>query len=175
MTVSLIFSSNYTGSPVIALPQDAGTISPGASSSVVDIYIRRDGTNEITDVKFYLLPYSAGVYAGTDTAQDDYNKVIGWADASYGADPTSGGGIYINMNSSGSFPSADYESFRTGNGDSLANAITLNYRSLSVVADNGELPAGAYAHIRFRFDVPASETSAGTVYFDMLASYTATS
>lgn len=183
MTVSLSFSTDSTGVPVIALPQDASTITPGSNSSEIDVYIRHDGTNEITDLKLYLLPYSAGVYAGTNTAQDDYDKLISWADASYSTDPTLGGGVYINMDRDGSFPASGYQSFRTGVGDTLANAVTLDSKAVSVAAGNGEIPPGQYAQVRFRIDVPssgqfglpASATSVGTVYFDLLATYTSTS
>lgn len=176
MTVSLSFSTVAgAGGTPIALPQSGGTISPGASSTAMDIYIYHDGANEITDVKFYMLPYSAGVYPGTESAQDDYDKVVGWGDTSYPLDPTTGGGVYFNQNLTGSHPAASYQVFRSGVGDTLANAVTLS--SLAMYAGNtsGTLEAGDYAHLKFRVDVPSGEGSTGTVYFDILFSYTATS
>jgi hypothetical protein len=88
MTVSVTFSSTSGGQPE-SLPQYGGAVSPGQQSNVLDFYIWHDGTNYISNARFYMLPYAAGVYLGTETAQDDYDKIIGWGDDS-GAGSSSG-------------------------------------------------------------------------------------
>jgi len=174
MTVSATFARTSDGAPT-ALPQHAGSISPGNTSSGMDFYIRHDGTNPITNVRFYLLPYSAGVYLGTTTAQDDYDKVIGWGDTS-GAGSHGGGGLYLSQNHSGGFAAATFNQFRTGYGDTLGNAISLTTSAINIgAAVAGEIASGGEAHIRLRVDVPAAETDTGTFYVDMLMAYSSTS
>ncbi len=169
MTVSMSFSTVAgAGGTPISLPQSGGTISPGASSSVMDIYVYHDGANPITNVKFYMLPYSAGVYPGTRTASDDYDLVIGWGDAATG-------GFYVNQNLAGGHPPGSYTVFETGVGDTLATGITLSSLAMYAGDTSGTLEAGDYAHLKFRIDVPGAEATTGTVYFDLLFSYTATS
>jgi len=174
MTVSVRFATTSLGEP-LSLPQDLSEISPGGSSSVFDFYISHSGTAKISGCKFYLLPYSSGVYNGTGTAQDDYDLVIGWGDASHPA--VSGGGFYINLNASGSFPLANYQVIRTGFGDTLGTAISLPASAINIgAAVAGEIQSGGEAHVRCRLDVPAAYIgSTGTFYFDLLMYYVATS
>jgi hypothetical protein len=176
MTVSVSYSTVAgSGGEPIALPQSAGTISPGAQSSALDFYIYHDGSNSITNCRFYMLPYSAGVYLGAESAQDDYDKIIGWGDTSYPVDAYSGGGVYMNMNGVASYPDSSYQVFRTGNGDTLGNAITLSNNAVLPSGAAGEIPSSSYAHIKVRIDIPSTETSTGTLYFDVLMAYSATS
>lgn len=174
MTVSVSFATSSSSDAPTSLPVYAGELSPSGSSTALDFYIQHDGTNSITDAKFYVLPYSAGVYLGTDSAQDDYDKIISWGDAS-GAGSHSGGGVYLSMDATNSFPSSSYNQFRTGYGDTLGTAVTLDADSVDTVTTDGTLPASAEAHIKIRVDVPSGETDSGTVYFDLLLAYTATS
>lgn len=171
--VSLRIAPTASGTP-FAIPEGMGTMAPGAASSALDLYISHDGVAKIEDVKLYILPYAAGVYRGTRTAQDDFDDTIDWGDTSYPA--VSGGGLYLNMDHVGGF-AADYAVFRTGYGDSLANAITLDSDSLSTgTGVDGEIPALGEAHIKLRVDIPAGYTgSAGTMYVDLLIDYTSTS
>jgi hypothetical protein len=167
MTVSVRFAQTTLGEP-LSLPVDAEDLAPGDQSNVFDFYISHTGTAKISSCKLYILPYSSGVYHGTRTAQDDFDAVVGWGDASYPA--VSGGGFYINFNHSGGFPLTDY-------GDSLAAAINLPAVAINiggVVA--GEIQAAGEAHIRCRIDVPAGYVGdTGVFYFDLLMYYVATS
>jgi hypothetical protein len=173
LSVSVRYAPTPAGSPY-SLPENAGTLSPGDQSSVINTYISHDGTVKISDCAIYILPYSAGVYLGAGTAQDDYNLLIGWGDSSYPA--SSGGGLYVNMNHAGGFPSGDWAVFRTGVGDSIGNAITLTDTAISTgLAATGEIQAGGEAHLRWRLDVPASYTGTGIGYIDTLMYYTSTS
>jgi hypothetical protein len=172
MTVSLIVATASQDS-AISLPVEVGTYSPGAQSSVIDIYLRHDGTAAITNCKFYVLPY-VGVYLGTKTAQDDYDDLLSWGDDSYPA--ISGGGLFINTNCSGGFPSGDYVAIRTGYGDSLGTAISLPAAAINLgTAVAGEIQPSGEAHLRFRFDIPAGETDTGTFYIDCLLSFSSSS
>lgn len=173
MTVSIRYAPTPTADPY-SLPKDLETLSPGDSSAVVNTYISHDGTAKITNCAIYILPYSAGVYLGAATAQDDYDLLIGWGDE----DPlsTSGEGLYVNMNASGGFQPADWQVFYTGGGDSLGTAFPLPVTAIiSGAAVAGEIAAGGEAHIRWRLDVPATHTATGIGYIDTLMYYTATS
>lgn len=173
MTTSIIYSGSPGGTPY-SLPESMGILSPGEQSSEVDVYISHDGAVAITNCAFYILPYSAGVYLGANSAQNDYDLIIGWGDASYPA--TSGGGLYVNMNHSASFPSSSWEVFYTGYGDSLANAISLPVTAISSgTAVAGQIAAGGEAHIRWRIDIPASHTDTGIGYIDNLMYYSSSS
>ena len=173
MTTSIRYAPSPAGTPY-SLPEFAGTLSPGDQSTMIDTYISHDSTTKIENCAIYILPYSAGVYLGAGTAQDDYDTIIDWGDTSYPA--VSGGGLYVNMNHSGGFPAGDWEVFRTGYGDSLGNAITLPVTAISTgAAVAGEIAAGGEAHIRWRIDVPLTHTATGIGYVDTLMYYSATS
>lgn len=173
MTTSIRYASSPSGTPY-SLPESAGTLSPGDQSSVIDTYISHDGTSKITDCAIYILPYSAGVYLGADTSQNDYDLLLGWGDSSYPA--TSGGGLYVNMNHTGGFPSSDWQVFRTGVGDSLGAAFSLPITAISTgSAVAGEIQASGEAHLRWRLDIPVSYSGTGRGYIDTLMYYSATS
>jgi len=173
MPVSIIYAYT-TQAEAVALPHDAGEISPGGQSSVIDTYIRHTGTAKITNCQFYILPYSAGVYLGAETAQEDYDLLIEWGDASTPA--VTGGGLYVNMNHSGSFPSANWQVFYTGGGDTLGTAFDLPTTALSTGSGvAGEIPALGEAHLQWRLDPPAAYTGTGTGYIDTLMYYESTS
>jgi len=172
MTTSVKFSLSSGAQPVF-LPQSVGTMSPGTQSSVLDLYITHTGTAKIENCKFYLLPYTAGVYLGTRNAQDDYDLVIGWGNAATGY---SGRGLWVNMNNDGGFPTESWQVFKTNQGDTLANAIELPAAAISIGSGSaGEIPSSGEAHIRLRMDIPSDETLTGTFYVDILMYYTTTS
>ncbi len=172
MTVSIRFSQSTLGEPV-SLAQSLGSITPGTSANVYDVYISHTGTSPITGCGIYIIPYTAGIYLGTRTAQDDIDDILAWGDASY---PALTGGLYVNQNAAGGFPDASYETFRTGHGDSLANAFPLSVDAIDLgTAIAGEIAAGGEAHIRFRLDIPAAFPDTGIFYFDVKLDYTATS
>jgi hypothetical protein len=173
LTVSIRYAPSPSGTPY-SLPESVGTLSPGDQSSVVNTYISHDGSSKIEDCTIYILPYSAGVYLGAETAQDDYDLLLGWGDSSYPA--TSGGGLYINTDYAGGFPSSNWEVFRTGYGDSLGTAIPLPSRAISTgAAVAGEIAAAGEAHLRWRIDIPNTYTGTGIGYIDTLMYYSATS
>jgi hypothetical protein len=171
--MSIRYAPTPAGTPY-SLPQNAGTLSPGDQSSVIDTYISHDETAKIINCAIYILPYSGGVYLGADTAQDDYNLLVEWGDTSHPA--TSGGGLYVNTNHSGGFPTASWQVFRTGGGDSLGSSFTLPAAAISTgVAVAGEIPVLGEAHLRWRLDIPAAYTGTGIGYVDTLMYYSTTS
>lgn len=174
MTVSLNISGSSGGTP-FSLPEELGTLSPGSQSAPLDLYIRHTGTSKIENTKVYILPYSAGVYLGSGTAQDDFDTVIGWGDVS--GTGTSGSGLYFNLIQDASFPETEWQAFRTGHGDSLANAVSLRTHSINIGSGvDGEIPALGEAHIQVRIDIPSSYSgSTGTLYVDLLFPFTSTS
>lgn len=173
MSVSIRFSLTSGAEPTF-LPQYAGAMADDAQSSVIDLYITHTSTAKIEDCKLYILPYSAGVYLGERSAQDDYDRVIGYGDTYYGGGAT--GGLEVNMNHTGGFPAGSWQVFRTGYGDSSSNAITIPATALSVGSGaDGEIDSGGEAHIQFRVSIPLGETDVGRYYVDTLMSYSLTS
>ena len=173
MTVSIRYAPSPSGIPY-PLPESFGTRSPGEQSDIVNTYISHDGVAKIEDCSIYILPYSAGVYLGAETSQDDYDLLLSWGDASYPA--TLGGVLYVNMNALGGFPDADWQVFRTGAGDSMGTAFPLPAEAItSGVAVAGEIAPLGEAHIRWRLDIPALYSGTGLGYIDTLMYYSATS
>ena len=81
------------------------------------------------------------------------------------------------MNHSGGFPTANWQVFRTGGGDSLGTAFDLPVTAISTgAAVGGEIAGGGgEAHIRWRIDILATATNTGIGYVDTLMYYSATS
>jgi len=173
MTVSVRYAPTSLGVP-FSLPESMGILSPGEEGEVKDVYISHTGTNSITLCELYILPYAAGVYLGTNTAQDDYELQIEWGDAYYAS--SGDGGLFLNTNHVGGFPTEDWEVIRTGYGDSLGTAITLPSAALNIGSgDDGEIPAGGDAHIRWKWVIPSTYSTPGTIYWDTFLSFSATS
>lgn len=173
MAVSLTISSTAGGTPEL-LPQSFGTLTPGVVGTPEGFYLSHDGLNIIEDVRFYLFPYN-GVYAGSRTANDDYATFIAWGDGSPSS--TTGYGLYLSMDAAGGFVAGSYQNFSTGNGDSLANAITLDEDAISTgtPAGDGVIPVAGEAHIQLRLDIPSTVIMSGAFYVTLMTAYTATS
>ena len=167
MTVSVRFATTSLGDPE-SLPKNVGTLSPGDTSTVIDFYISHDGTAAITNCAFYVLPYT-GIYLGTESAQTDYDTVIGWGDAATG-------GFYINQDYAGGFGAGNWDLIATGNGDSLANAIALSADAINIgSAIAGQIDASGEAHIEVKVVIPGTYASTGRMYLDLLMYFSATS
>ena len=173
MTTSIRISASSLGSPYMS-PKDLGTLSPGDQSSTVDTYISHSSSTDLTNCAIYLTPYAAGTYLGAASASDDFDTIIGWGDDFQPA--TSGGGLYVNMNHTGGFPSSDWDVFYTGHGDSSANMITISSSAISTGSGaDGVIPAAGEVHLKWRLDIPATYTGTGIGYVDTVLYYVETS
>lgn len=179
MTVNITMASQSAGNQVEEVI-DLGDVSPSNTSSTVDLYIRHDATNNaITDCSFYIVRYAGSDYTGANSPDDDYTEVIQWGDDS-GASSTGGGGLYLNQNHSGSFPTADWHPFRSSFGSDPNNSIQLvqsaiNNTGTGWTPTDGEIPVNGEAHIKTRWDIPLSASSAGIRFIQLVMAYSYTS
>lgn len=180
MTVAITWSLTNGGAAITSV--DHGGALNGADTTGVELFLRHDGANEITNVGFYLAEY-AGTYSGHASAAADLAEYLGWGDMStesgFGgwllnflattAYPDSGWPVYNSKSPTGGF------AIRTGVGDSEANAIELPLTSGASVA--GEIPAGASPDVRFKVKnrIPADVSVAGKRQFRFVMRYTYTS
>ena len=141
------------------------------SSTVDDLYISHDGDEKIYSCGFYIQAYS-GVYAGGDSAANDYTELLGWGAADIE-------GFLINQDLLGLW-AAGYTSHKTGRG-TVTMPITLDSDSIVGGASlgDGEIEGAVLgaeeAHVMVKIAVPAAETTAGTRQFDQVLAFTYTS
>ena len=179
MTVSIIISGSSGGNQVSEVI-DSGTVDPGDSSSVIDFYIRHDAENNpITDCGLYLAQYVGDDYTGVNGADNDYIEVLSWGDTS-GPSSTEGEGLYFNQNHSGGFPTGSWSPFRSSYGSDPNNAIQLlqtaiNNTGIGWTPTDGEIPVSGEAHIKCRWDVPLTASSAGARFVLLVMAYSYTS
>jgi hypothetical protein len=151
MAVSIIWSSSENGAALTS-GINHGTGIEGDTLTTATIYLRHTGNNSIKNCAFYL--------DGTDV-----DEVIGWGDAS----GLNYGGFQIHMNANGAFPSGDWpasgdksplgldtHTFRTGFGDTSANAITLSAAMGSMTTAGIIPPDVTDVHFQLRILIPAT-------------------
>ena len=180
MTVGLIFSTTNGGTALDAAV-DCGDLSNGETTTAQTIYIRHNGTNPITGVKFYIRTYT-GTYGGAATAINDLAELIGWGD---NLTALGWGGVLINQNAVGSFPVGNWPTVssksptdgvccRTGVADSSTYAADLSANTGAT--STGTIQAGTSPNVRFqcKIAIPANEDTVGIRQFEMafLFSYT---
>lgn len=184
MAVNVIWSYTNGGEAISAIINH-GNAANGDTTTVKEIFLRHDGSNEITNVGIYVRDYS-GTYAGDATASSDLIELLSWGDAST---IDTFGGFQVNMDAVGAYPAASWPAYddkspsngfvhRTGVGDSEGNAVTL--AKAAGIADPyvaGELPSGNSPNVRFkaRIQVPTAEDTAGIRQFDQVVRFAFTS
>lgn len=181
--VNVIWSLSNGGSSITSTINH-GNVSNGQKTSVQTIYIRHDGSSQITDVGFYIRQFS-GTYSGQRTPVSDINEILSWGNQTL---ESAFGGFQINMNAVDGFPLSSwslYNSkepdsgkgnvFRSGIGDSEGNAIELKSSSGSVA--DSTIQSGNAPNVRFqiRIEVPSDETDLGIRQFDQIVRYNFTS
>lgn len=182
MSVSIIWSLTNGGDPLTSIV-DHGNSSNGQVTTAKTIYIRHDGSNDITDAGLYIRQFS-GTYQGAATAAADIAEILSWGDQIIESDF---GGFQINFDAVGGFPSASWPTYstksptngnvhRNGVGDSESNAIEIPGTVTGATAD-GTIQAGTAPNVRFqvRVAVPASENVIGIRQWDQVLKYTFTS
>ena len=179
--VNIIWSLT-NGGATLSSAIDHGSSPNGDNTTAQAIYIRHDGSNEITAAKLYA-QQNTGSYEGSATAAADIAEVLSWGDAST---ESTFGGILLNMNATGAFPDASWPTYdnktptsgatcRTGVGDSGSNGILIPVTTGASGA--GVIQTGNTPNVRFqaRIQVPADEDTVGIRQFDFALSYTYTS
>lgn len=178
MTVSITMAGTTAGNQLSEVV-DLGSLSPGDASAETDLYIRHDAENNpITDCAFYIIRYAGSDYTGS-SADDDYTEVLSWGDDS-GPGSTGGGGLYMNQNHSGSFPTVDWHPYRSSYGSGPSSSIQLvqaaiNDTGVGWTPTDGEVPVNGEAHIKTRWDIPATVSSAGIRFIQLVMAYSYTS
>lgn len=180
MSVNIIWSYTNGGDPISTVI-DHGNVSNGAEGSDLEIYVRHDGSNDITDAALYMRQLS-GTYSGSFTPSADFAELIGWGDASTDA---AFGGFLVNLNATTSFatgwpvyndksPTGGFV-HRTGVGDSEGNAVTLPTSTFASSA--GTIPSGTGPGVHFatRVAVPDDEDTIGIRQWDHVLRYNFTS
>lgn len=181
MSVEPIFSL-VNGGVSITTEADYGSSANGSNTSATELFLRHDGSNEITNVKLYITRFT-GAYSGSATAAADIAELLGWGN---GATLSSFGGVQFNMNAAGNYPSSSWPIYssksptggavaRTGVGDSAANGITLS--SLTGATSDGVLQAGSSPNVKFqvRVVVPSDEDTTGERQWNIAVSFDYTS
>lgn len=184
--MSIIFSLTNGGAQIETL-LDHGNASNGSSSTAIEVFIRHDYSNPITNVGLYLRQVSS-TYSGSFTSAADLAEILSWGD---GADANAFGGLQCNFDAVGSYPEGSYPEgswptystpaptngavFKTGTGDTEDNAITLPVATGAVSA--GTIQAGSSPNVRFKVQtsVPADEDTVGIRQFEWVVRYNFTS
>jgi hypothetical protein len=181
MTVSVIWSLT-NGAAAIGSTVDHGMYSSSSYTTPLELFIRHNGTNSITDAGLYIREFS-GTYSGGFTASSDLAELIEWGDS---VAELSFGGFHNNFLATTSYPNSGWPTYDdkeptggfvhyTGVGDSAGNAVLLP-TSTGATAE-GEIQAGSSPNVRFkvRIQVPSTETTLGIRQWDQVLTYTYTS
>lgn len=184
MTAPTITWSETNEGTAITDPLDHGTEPAGDTTTVKDIYVRHDGSNQLTQCKFWIGEYS-GTYTGGASASLDLAEILAWGDDTDAADF---GGFFISMDAAGSFPTwptlsdkntSTYAVFQTGIGDSADDGLALATDMSTVMSTAGVIPAdGSHdpnPHFEAKIQIPTSEATAGIRQFDQKLRFTYTS
>jgi hypothetical protein len=180
MAVNITWSST-NGGVAMSDPLDHGSGGNGTTLSSATIYIEHNGTNQLTNCGFYIGEKS-GTYTGSFSPSIDLAEILAWGDGS----ANSYGGLQINMDAVGDFPSGAWpiaadkqptngNTFLTGVGDTPDNKILL---AVSMGLNNvGVIPSGTAPNVRFqsRIQIPTDEDTTGTREFDQKIRFTFTS
>ncbi len=161
-----IIWSLTNGGASISSNIDHGTVGNGDESSATQLFVRHDGASNLTSVGLYVRQFS-GNYAGSFTSAADFAELLAWGDGDKG--------FRYNLNATGSYPTADWASFKTGSGDSEANAITLP--TTTGASASGTLQTGSSPNVRLstKVVIPSNEDTVGIRQFSMVLRFTATS
>jgi len=180
MAVNITWKSPPAGTTVTSV--DHGSGGNGSTLTAVEVGVSHDGSNPITNCKFYI-GQKSGVYSGGFSAVADLAELLSWGDASVAADF---GGFQINMNQVASYPTANWptettkqpsygSAVYTGVGDSAANGILLKTTMDSTMTMDGIIPASVEAKFKCRIHIPTNAINPGIRQFDQKLRYTYTS
>jgi len=155
MVVSITWALSSNGDAIS--DKDWGALAAGSASSPVQLYLRHDGENPITNCGFYLRPVQEG-YTGSNSPLEDYQELLSWGDDDKG--------VLL------SFDSITYYPHDNTSGKDPSNAIEL---------PSGSIGAGAESMVYLKLSIPVSigsppvPVAAGTRQFDHVFRYSYTS
>lgn len=170
---------------------DFGTVPNNGSSQTQELYIRHDGSNEITDLSVYVQPY-IGIYGGAFDAASDFSKILALGDDSSGEY-----GLHYDEDWNAETQFSSFFKFKTGVGDNFSTKRSIQTSSMfyrnpstseqfdvnagvagTLGPDNSSTKASDYGNralIRERLVLPASETEGGIRQWSTIFSYVYTS
>lgn len=182
MSVSITWSLSDDGSAITSL--DHGSGSNGDLMTATEIFVRHDGSYQITNCKFWLDSYSSS-YTGGASAVADLAEVLGWADTSVTDDF---GGLFVSMDKENNYPTwptagtpsgTGYSCFRSGLspiGTTAANGVVLSELMSASMATNGQIPSAVTdASFKCRIKIPTNEDTTGIRQLDTKLRFTYTS
>jgi hypothetical protein len=182
--LSIVLTWSTTNGGTSLTPLDLGNKANGQIAGPSTIYIRHSGSNPITQCAFYINQLSS-VYTGGATAVLDFAELKEWGDANIANDF---GGIQLNQNATGSFPSSSWPTVtnkvtadgkgavsNSSQGSTSINAINLLTSTGASIA--GEIPNGASPNVRLqlRAQIPTNEAVVGIRQFELVLRFTFTS
>ena len=183
MSLTISWSTESAGLPIGEPIVHGSGIAQGTATTPIDLFVRHNGDNPITDAGLYLSEFT-GTYSGSADASTDYNELLEWGDASAEDD---WGGVCLNMNKDGSFPASSNPTFsnktssdtygeniRSGVGDNDTNRI--QFPTVSGADALGTINSGNNSvQVRFFIQVPLNEDILGIRMFTTSLKYTFTS
>jgi hypothetical protein len=164
---------------------DYGSSASSSYTSTQTVSISHNGNNQITNCRLYIGPSSD--YQGDYLPAGDISELLKWGDNTTVA---GFGGLELNMNALGSFPSGNwstcsgkssssYNVFRTGVGDSSTSGILLysGMNSTPAMSANGIIPpnCSVWPSMETRVSIPSSGVQVGTRDFELRATFSFTS
>ena len=182
-SISITWSESLSGTSITTLDHGAGP--NGTTFTEKEVFFRvENNVSSITDCKLYIAALTSG-YTGAATANEDYDELIAWGDASASTDF---GGVFVNMNAIGGYPEADWATFTSKSktysfvanstqGGNLAEAVTISSQAIGDGSGiDGTVAAGAPENVRFkvRIVIPNSESTTGIRQIAFGLKYTST-
>lgn len=190
---------------------DFGSATSGAYTPLInqtnntgwmDLYIRHDGINEVTNVKTFIAEYSQAYGGGGANAAADFAtlKTKGDSSSTDANNDGNGSGLRIEMDADipGTLGASAFDGTRaqvkiyssTG-GSNLSNAFDLHEDACvrdvagtevdattpqtGVIGESGNAVLGDRAHIKLRFYVEAAAVTAGIIQWSFIIAYAFTS
>jgi len=193
MAVNIEWRSS-TGGASDNTTRDNGSVSNGATTTALAIFLVHDGANKITNVKLYITPFT-GDYTGSNTAITDKAELIEWGDGT----GSTFGGVQLHMNyNSGTAPADTTDALRwptdavkgpggivpnafvarTGTGDTNTTGVTLLTsvaKTGATAGVDGEIDTSEEVGIWQRVVVPTDEDTLGKRQWGIALTYTYTS
>lgn len=169
MSVAVILSRMSSGQAITDVLKGAnsginhGNVANGEETYPEDIYISHDGSNEITDCKFYCQQFT-GIYEGGQTAALDFDELKAWGDGLVSDS------FLIDVDHDGVY---EYN-LRTGQMDEEVNAVNLDDASAGGT-NSDDIGVAGEAHIKLKIVVPSTESVPGVRQLDFLMKYSYTS
>jgi hypothetical protein len=183
MTVAIVFSPTIGGTQFADALQGGGTgfnfltTEAGVTPTTKNIYARHDGANDITNLQFYVRPYSQA-YGGEYSASADHTKLIEQGGV--------GSGFQVDFDWQG-VAFTTYTVLNNSLGTQPTNAISIPVGAIlrnnggvaatasapvqAVLGEAGDTVKGDTVLMKCRWQVPAGELQPGRRQIDFALVY----